>query len=567
MPVKETVTIEVEATGDGLRKIATDAKHASKALKRTGDEGKKAGSTFAKNAELAERMRSALGPLGDVLGDVTGGADDFATALEGFSGKQVAAATATVAVSAALLKAGAAVLDVVANLEQYEDQIQRLQDAGDLTAGQVEGLREASAAVAALGESFSGLAVMIAAEVAPVIEDFSRGVVALRGFFEGGFEGMNRAAQEFNRRQREIKAEQDQARKETGEAEETATKEHEARAERRIAASNRAAQAERELQGLIKATLSAEADPIEQIILGYEDRIQATFRLEEAQAHLAGQAQETRESLIQQRDTEVYEALSAKINTALVPAFKELQTEIDQTELSITEKLFNAADNALNELGDSMDEMGKKSKMTAMEVLQEIDHYAQTFKNEVNGLLSAVNDLFNQSMQAQIDAAEKGSAREKQLMREQFKKNKEFAIAQAGINMALGIVNALATAPNIFVGIAMAALVAATGAVQIGLIASKKNPYHRGGIEQLAPDERVGDSGRSVTRNNEVSLHVTRQGQRTLADHLNDMNRGPRGAGNRGAMVLVVDGRPIRNAVYEMGEADPRYGVASRRSS
>ena len=167
---------------------------------------------------------------------------------------------------------------------------------------------------------------------------------------------------------------------------------------------------------------------------------------------------------------------------------------------------------------------------------------------------------------AQIDAAEKGSAREKQLMREQFKKNKEFAIAQAGINMALGIVNALATTP-FPANIVMAALVAATGAVQIGLIASKKNPYHRGGIEQLAPDERVGDSGRSVTRNNEVSMHVTRQGQRTLADHLNDMNRGPRGAGNRGPMVLVVDGRPIRNAVYEMGEADPRYGVASRRSS
>ena len=40
---------------------------------------------FADKAELFERMRAALGPLGDVLGDVTGGADDLGTALKGFS--------------------------------------------------------------------------------------------------------------------------------------------------------------------------------------------------------------------------------------------------------------------------------------------------------------------------------------------------------------------------------------------------------------------------------------------------------------------------------------------------
>jgi hypothetical protein len=565
MPVKETVTIEVEATGDGLRKIATDAKHANKALKKTSDVSKKTGSTFAENAELAERMRAALGPLGDVLGDVTGGADDFATALQGFSAKQVAAAAGAVAVAAGLAKTGAAVIDVIANLEQYEDQIQRLQEAGDLTAGQVEGLREASAAVTALSESFSDLVLMIAADVAPVIEDFSRGVVALRGFFEGGFEGMNKAAQKFNRRQREIKAEQDQARKETGASEEAATKEHEARADRRIAASNRVLQAEREAQALVEATLMAEAGPIEQIILGYEDRIQKTFELEEAHAHLAGQMQETRESFIKQRDAEVYAYLSEEINTALIPAFREVQKEVEQTELSITEGLFQATDNALDKVGDSMDEMGKKSRKTFTEVMEIVNAYSQAFGAQIKTLLGAIEDLYNDSIQAQIDATEKGSEREKQLMREQFKKNKEFAIAQAAINMSLGIVNAF-TAPWP-VNLVMAALVAATGAVQIGLIASKKNPYHRGGIEQLAPDERVSDSGQSITRNNEVSMHVTRQGQRTLADHLNDMNRGPRGAGNRGPMVLVVDGRPIRNAVYEMGEADPRYGVASRRSS
>jgi len=541
MPVKETVTIEVEATGDGLRKIATDAKHANKALKRTSDEGKKAGSTFAKNAELAERMRSALGPLGDVLGDVTGGADDFATALEGFSAKQVAAAAGSVAVAAALLKTGAAVLDVVANLEQYEDQIQRLQDSGDLTAGQVEGLREASAAVSALSESFSGMAIMIAAEVAPVIEDFSRGVVALKGFFEGGFDGMNKAAQRFNARQREIKKEQDEARNKTGKAESDATKQHEQQADRRIAAIGRVRQAEqealrerlsaeKELQAMAGSLLFAEADEREKIALSYDKQIAKTYELAEAHAHLAGMAESVRESYMAQRD-------------AALEAYDASQRSAEQAQVAT----FNTTEQAV-------------------QMAEAIKSQAAAFKEQVDTLLGAINDLFNQSMQAQIDAAEKGSAREKQLMREQFRKNKEFAIAQAGINMALGIVNALATTP-FPANIVMAALVAATGAVQIGLIASKKNPYHRGGIEQLAPDERVGDSGRSVTRNNEVSLHVTRQGQRTLADHLNDMNRGPRGAGNRGPMVLVVDGRPIRNALYEMGEADPRYGVASRRSS
>lgn len=72
MAIREQVTIEVDVEGEGLKKLTVDAKALKRALKGVEHESDDAGKSLGSTVELAEKMRGALGPLGDALGDVTG---------------------------------------------------------------------------------------------------------------------------------------------------------------------------------------------------------------------------------------------------------------------------------------------------------------------------------------------------------------------------------------------------------------------------------------------------------------------------------------------------------------
>lgn len=65
----------------------------------------------------------------------------------------------------------------------------------------------------------------------------------------------------------------------------------------------------------------------------------------------------------------------------------------------------------------------------------------------------------------------------------QFKRNQALQIVTTIINTAAAVVSALGTSGNIYAGIALAAMAAATGAVQIGVIASEKAPEFGTGNE------------------------------------------------------------------------------------
>jgi len=87
---------------------------------------------------------------------------------------------------------------------------------------------------------------------------------------------------------------------------------------------------------------------------------------------------------------------------------------------------------------------------------------------------------------AEEQVREEFAAQREQIEREQFEKGKQRQIAQAVINAALAITNALATTqPLIPGGIIAAAAVAATTAVQIATIAAQQ--YARGGL--IAPSD------------------------------------------------------------------------------
>lgn len=82
-----------------------------------------------------------------------------------------------------------------------------------------------------------------------------------------------------------------------------------------------------------------------------------------------------------------------------------------------------------------------------------------------------------------IITQEEYDRRRASLAREQFKKDKEAKLIQASINTALGVTNAIATAPNIILGLILAAAAAAAGAAEIAVISSQPVPrFKEGGL-------------------------------------------------------------------------------------
>lgn len=74
----------------------------------------------------------------------------------------------------------------------------------------------------------------------------------------------------------------------------------------------------------------------------------------------------------------------------------------------------------------------------------------------------------------------KQARRERSIKKKQFEDQKALSIIQAVVNTALAITSAFATSGNIYAGIALAAVAAATGAAQIAVIASQK--FAKGGV-------------------------------------------------------------------------------------
>lgn len=87
--------------------------------------------------------------------------------------------------------------------------------------------------------------------------------------------------------------------------------------------------------------------------------------------------------------------------------------------------------------------------------------------------VSKAQDIAEEGNSKLLEAEENKLQRLESMRKKDAEKQKAIAIVQAVINTALGVTNALATAPNIIAGIILAALTAAAGAVQIGLIASQ----------------------------------------------------------------------------------------------
>jgi len=445
------------------------ADQAAKQAARATKEAEQAASRvakFAKSAELLERMRAALGPMGDALGDITGGMDDLGTALDGFSKKQIAAAGATILVVAGMAKLGSAVLDVITNFDEYRDTIERLERSGNITAAQVEGLKEAGAAVQVLKEQFSDLVVELAANVAPLMENLSRGIYTAAAFMRGGWEAAIETAQEFNRRQREIKQEQDKRRQETEQAEEEATKKHEQRTTRKVSALERLQAAQAQLQSLISAARMQEANERDKILLQYQQQLEQVNALIEQHPQLAGQAEELIEIYQKQRDAAIA-AFDLKERQAY-EAEEAARAQREQRRIEETTAAYREQQQAMQEAQQA--------------IMQASFESAASIAGNIQNTLSSVTEMFDTSTKQGKKAA-----------RSMAEAQRVLAIFQVGINLAQAIAQSLAQGGPV----AGAALAAAVTAAFAGIIATVSRPvpqFHTGrfgAASGMLGDERM----------------------------------------------------------------------------
>jgi hypothetical protein len=161
---------------------------------------------------------------------------------------------------------------------------------------------------------------------------------------------------------------------------------------------------------------------------------------------------------------------------------------------------------------------------------------------------NAISDMILQVSGANVTAQEDMNDKQKRAVKTAFAINKATAIAQAGINTALGVTNALTVQPIVPLGVAMAALVATTGGIQTALIAAKQPPsFHVGGLiggGGSGPDEVT------ITARTGEGV-VSAQGMAALGeDGLRALNRG-QGAADR--PIVVVN--QVGPATVEAGTA------------
>ena len=538
MAIREQVTIEVDVEGDGLRKLAADAKKTKRALNEVDKASDKAGASLGQQAELAERMRAALGPLGDVLGDVTGGLDDTVVALDGFSGAQVAATAIALAGVAAFLKFTGAIVETIVSIDDMAEALRERHDP-ELSEA-VANVQELNRQLTDLGVTYDAQWVLLTDKFVPAL----KGVVAISEVLIPKFGqivdlGLDMAAS-FSSLGSAVTAVSG-ALAVVGEI-----------AEQREAL-DRLGYSITEVDGNLYALRDqfdqyAQSDEFEGSFYAVSDATQDLKDALDASRESARKAREEMRRLAKaKRDAEKAAKDAAK---GFLDADHELKKVTETSHVGGRAFTELAAD--VNEGSAASEESLKgMGKVTRAEV--------STILSATNEVAQGIGSIYNLAMEQRIESEKKGSEEHKKLLKQQFAANKAFAIVDATIATALAVVQALGAGP--VVGAVLAAVAAATGAAQIAVIAAQKPPsFHRGGI---MPDEQSSFGGAAITRRNEAGVVFTAQGQRTFADAVNALNRGDsQGSGN---ITVMLDSQPIRGVVHQMGQADPAYGHRRRQ--
>ena len=187
-------------------------------------------------------------------------------------------------------------------------------------------------------------------------------------------------------------------------------------------------------------------------------------------------------------------SVEAAVNAELIARNRALQNEkltstereniIRESEDRITEIRRRAAEEAQR----ISDEELKTYKRNQQAVVDSVSQISNAIVNILGLASQLINQLADQNVQALNEQYEQGTLKQaefeqqtKEIKLKAWKQSKDIALTQAVMNTANAVMAQLSN-PTPYVGIVLAALAAATGAIQIGLIASQKPPkFAKGG--------------------------------------------------------------------------------------
>ena len=139
-------------------------------------------------------------------------------------------------------------------------------------------------------------------------------------------------------------------------------------------------------------------------------------------------------------------------------------------------------------------ELADKIKALDDEVLQKRKENVSNYLNIASQGISAISSLMEASMENELKGAEGNEAKQEEIRKKGFEKNKKLQIASAFVNMAQGIL--AATASPFPLNIAMPAIAAATG---IANIAKIKATTYQGGGSTSSSASASSPSGSEIT--------------------------------------------------------------------
>jgi len=180
---------------------------------------------------------------------------------------------------------------------------------------------------------------------------------------------------------------------------------------------------------------------------------------------------------------------------------------------------------AANLANQGFQQVAKFAQMAVQAWQEANDAYYQQRIATLEKAMNAELSLDNTSNVQKAAIRNKYLKEEREIKLKQWKIDQQAKEVQAGINIALGITSALATSGNIYAGIALAALVAATGAVELGIISSAKPPAFAEGVVNFQ-GKGTGNSDSNVALISHGESVITADATNKYAPYLEMMNAG-----------------------------------------
>lgn len=503
---------------------------------------------IANDAGKLQRIGGLIGgPVGEAMQIIADGSE---AASDGLSGTAKAALGLGVGV-AVVAAMGAAVANVVTNLDDYRDELDDLQDRGLVSPEQARAVEMMSAAISVIQQKARDWAVILTSRVAPAFNqvllggqyaltflqtlvgevgsDLAELATSLAAVVSSGFTDVS-AAQKFRRVVYDL---------------------IDMEGELAIAA----ATAEEAARGWVADVADERSDALH--AYNADARAEAAKLREEMQrAHegmssdiMAALGAETWDKVWAQAYGEqaAFEAASTAANQAWAEQIQQNAAMAAGAHADVEQagaKAANASQRAARAIGDAW--------MST----------ASAVANGVTSLLSAVQAFNADVMRDQMRNASSASAAERRELRKRFKAQKAMAHAVVWINAAVGFMQAIAQYGPI-AGAVIGALALGAAGIQSGLIERQQPTFDTGGMIQ--PAGRAPDRVQISAQPGEAVLSkqgVAAVGGRDGVDQINRGRSSPFGHPITAAAMVI--GNRVIDAMWGGPDGMGRTGLAAR---